>query len=158
MSISKRICGVIPVLPLCLVLMACGGDPEKEPTPPPEEPEPELPVIEPRLSVIQVQVFERGCNYSQCHAPGQAEEGLELGGGKTYEELINKVSYNAAARSEGRRLVVPGKPEESFLVMKLRGPLDPKYGALMPRGSSEGARQNEYDAIVEWIRRGALND
>jgi hypothetical protein len=157
MSITKRILGGTSLFSLCL-LVACGGEePAKEPPPTPEQPDPQLPVIEPRLSVIQAQIFERGCNFSQCHAAGQAEEGLDLGKEKAYDELVNKLSHNVAARSEGRILVVPGKPEESFMVMKLRGPLDPKYGVVMPRGS-DGARQNEYDAIVEWIRRGALND
>jgi hypothetical protein len=160
MSTSKRTLGVAPLFTLCLVLVACGGsEPTDDPTPPPPPPAPppQLPAIEPKLSVIQVQVFERGCNYSQCHGAGQSEEALELAAGKAYEELINKVSQNAAARAEGRLLVVPGKPEESFLVTKLRTPLDEKYGAVMPRGT-EGAKQNEITAIVEWIRRGALND
>jgi hypothetical protein len=160
MSISKRILGVVPLFPLCLLLVVCGGEePAKDPTPAPEEPgpPPQLPVIEPRFSVIQDQIFNRGCNSSQCHAAGQSEEGLELAAGKSYEELVNKVAQNPAARSEGLKLVVPGRPEESFLVAKLRSPLDSRYGAVMPRGT-QGARQNEYNAIVEWIRRGAPND
>ncbi len=157
MSIFKRVLEVISVLSLCLVLVACGGEPQKDPTPPPDPPDPELPVIEPKLSVIQARIFEPGCNYSQCHGPGQAEDALELAAGRSYEELVDKAANNPVARGEGRMLVVPGKPEESFLVMKLRGPLDSKYGAVMPRGT-EGSKQNEYDAIVEWIRRGALND
>lgn len=158
MSIFERTPRVTLLFSLCLLLVACGGEePAKEPTPPVEPSPPLLPAIEPKLSVIQVQIFEKGCNYSQCHAAGQSEEALELAAGKSYGELVNKLSYNVAARSEGRILVVPGKPEESFLVTKLRGPLDAKYGAVMPRGGT-GARQNEYDAIVEWIRRGALND
>lgn len=157
MSIFERTSRVTRLFSLCLLLLACGGEEPKDPTPPPEPEPPLLPAIEPKLSVIQVQIFEKGCNYSQCHAAGQSEQGLELAAGKAYGELVNKLSNNAAARSEGRLLVVPGKPEESFLVMKLRGPLDAKYGPVMPRGT-EGARQNEYDAIVEWIRRGALND
>jgi hypothetical protein len=158
MSILERTSRVTRLFSLCLLLAACGGeDSPKDPTPPPEPSPPLLPAIEPKLSVIQVQIFEKGCNYSQCHAAGQSEEALELAAGKSYVELVNKLSNNVAARSEGRILVVPGKPEESFLVTKLRGPLDPKYGTVMPRGS-EGARQNEYDAIVEWVRRGALND
>ena len=158
MPIFQRPSRVTHLFSLCLLLVACGGEePAKDPTPPPEPSPPVRPAIEPKLSVIQVQIFEKGCNYSQCHAAGQSEEGLELAASKAYGELINKLSYNAAARSEGRLLVVPGKPEESFLVTKLRGPLDAKYGAVMPRGT-EGAKQNEYNAIVEWIRRGALND
>jgi hypothetical protein len=154
--ISKRLLGFTALVPLCL-LVACGGEPTKDPTPTPEDPEPQLPAIEPRLSVIQAKVLGPGCTLSQCHAAGQADEALELAEGRSYEELVNKAANNPAARSEGRILVVPGKPEESFLVMKLRSPLDSKYGVVMPRGS-EGAKQNEYDAIVEWIRRGALND
>jgi hypothetical protein len=160
MSTPNRNLGAAPLFTLCLLLAACGGEePEKNPTPAPQQPapQPQLPAIEPKLSVIQVQIFERGCNYSQCHGAGPSEEALELAAGKAYEELINKVAQNAAARSEGRKLVVPGKPEESFLVTKLRLPLDEKYGVVMPRGTG-GVKQNEYNAIVEWIRRGALND
>jgi hypothetical protein len=158
MSISQRIRHVSVLCALCL-LMACGGkDPAEDPVlPPTPQPPPPLPAIEPRMSVIEAQILERTCVGSQCHSAGQSDDALELTGGRAYAELVNKPAFNAAARAEGRILVVPGKPDESFLVMKLKGPLDPRYGALMPRGT-QGVKQNEYDAIVEWIRRGALND
>ncbi|MDY7228044.1 hypothetical protein [Hyalangium rubrum] len=158
MSIRLRIRGAASLFTLWALMVACGGEaPVEDPSPTPQPAPPQLPVIEPKLSVIQAKIFDKGCGFSQCHGTGQSLEALDLSTGKSYAALINTLSQNRAARSEGLKLVVPGKPEESFLVQKLRLPLDEKYGVVMPRGT-EGAKQNELDAIVEWIRLGALND
>ena len=56
-------------------------------------------------------------------------------------------------------LVVPGNPDSSFLVYKLtKATGEVQYGALMPNNNTGQIPQNQIDAIIRWIKRGAPND
>lgn len=113
--------------------------------------------LEPKLSVIEREVFAKSCAFSSCHdEPGSA--GLVLRPGKAHGKLVNVRAWNPAAASERLRRVVSGKPERSFLVKKLQSGLDSKFGAVMPKGTDDGLDQPRLDAIIAWIARGAPND
>ena len=89
--------------------------------------------------------------------------------GLVYSNLVNK----ASAAAPTIPLVVPGKPEESFLMMKLDGCLDDveaqctgtssrltrhKCGSLMPEGNDKPLPAAERDQIRAWIKQGALDN
>ena len=61
---------------------------------------------------------------------------------------------NIQAESEGLLRVAPSDTERSFLLKKIRLPLDPIYGDSMPRGG-EGLPADKFEAIKQWISDGA---
>ena len=89
--------------------------------------------------------------------------------GLVYGHLVNKPSLAAPTKP----LVVPGKPEESFLMLKLDGCLDEvreqcegtssritdhPCGSLMPEGNTKPLPKQERDLIRAWIKQGAQNN
>ncbi len=121
----------------CGVLVACGGDPTTSTAPP-------------TLSDVQADVFDASCAFSTCHAaPGAS--GLVLEPGRAHGALVDVESADAP----GRTLVVPGDPEGSYLVAKLRGDAD-LVGDPMPDGAplDDGRLQ----LVIDWIAAGAADD
>ena len=77
-----------------------------------------------------------------------------LEAGRSYGQLVGVLAKNEVARAKGRLRVVPGHPEQSFLIDKLTGP-EPDEGNPMPyTGAAFPAAQLE--AIRLWIARGAV--
>jgi hypothetical protein len=75
---------------------------------------------------------------------------------------VHVVPANGRAKGEGMKIVDPCKPENSFLLTKLRLPVtetDPKvnYGEHMPN-DNPSLSKGEIDAISDWIARGAHFD
>jgi DNA-binding beta-propeller fold protein YncE len=88
------------------------------------------------------------CLNSGCHGPS-FESDYDL---RTYETSFGP---GLAARSFGMCNIVPGNPEASFLIEKLRP--NPRVGLRMPNGFpplSEG----QIGLIATWIREGAVSD
>jgi hypothetical protein len=86
---------------------------------------------------------------------------LDLTAGRSYGELIN----GRSTQMRNRRLVVPGKPDESYLVRKIEG--GPNIaGELMPLRCEFGTPLNgavcltagEMAAIRQWVLECAQND
>jgi hypothetical protein len=71
--------------------------------------------------------------------------------------LIDVTPMNVPAADEGLVLVAGGDPASSFLLLKVMGGLDPKYGDVMPQNST-GLEADVVAAIEEWIEAGAAND
>ncbi|HMJ16572.1 MAG TPA: hypothetical protein VK524_34395, partial [Polyangiaceae bacterium] len=122
---------------------------------------------------------------STCHGSETNSTGARLylgsdvdrdAGGPLTQEQIDHVHTNlvgkASAAAPGIQLVVPGKPEESFLMMKLDGCLEQvksecegttsritehPCGSAMPEGS-QMLPKAERDAIRAWIKQGAQNN
>jgi hypothetical protein len=101
----------------------------------------------PTYSNVQSYVFNSGC--TDCHSGASASNGLSLDADRSYGLLINRPS----SQQPRYLLVKPGKPDESYLILKLEGgpgivgkqmPLDP------PRLSQETV-----NAIRLWILEGA---
>ncbi len=125
------------------------------------DPEP-LPVLSDKFSDIQKQTLNNSCAYNGCHDSSQLPGALLcLVADSAYNQLLyTHQIQNAVGAAKYKALVVPGSPDSSFLVEKL---IDP---TLSP-GNLEGDRmpsrlnalpQNQIDAIISWIRRGAPND
>src|SRR5262249_42419001 len=109
--------------------------------------------IPPRLSALQERIFTPSCTFSTCHSAQGHEGDLVLVAGRSFAQLVNAPAYQDAAAAAHLLRVVPGQPEQSFLVLKLRPHLPAAYGKQMPDASGlldADARA----AIEEWIRRG----
>jgi hypothetical protein len=122
---------------------------------------------------------------STCHGSETNSSGARLylgsdvdrdAGGPLTSQQIAQVHSNLVGKpstaAPGIQLVVPGKPEDSFLMMKLDGCLDQvrsqcegtvsnvtehPCGSPMPEGSRILPRA-ERDAIRAWIKQGAQNN
>jgi hypothetical protein len=132
---------LVVLLPLLLLALLCGC-----PGP-----------VAPRLSAIQERIFTPSCTFSSCHSLEGHEGQLVLVSGRSFAQLVNAPAAQDAAAAAALVRVVPGQPEQSFLVLKLRPHLPAAYGKQMPDASGlldDDARA----AIEEWIRRGANDD
>jgi hypothetical protein len=135
------------VLSLALLLAACGS--VKSPTEP-EEPGGGTALT---FAQIQAQVFTPSCAKSGCHDAATASGGMVLAAGRSYAEIVNRVSSERSTLDR----IEPGDPERSYLVKKLRG--DPDIaGSRMPLDRPGGLPQDQIDGIIAWVRAGAPND
>ncbi len=112
--------------------------------------------VQPTLSSIQAQVFNRSCALPSCHSSVSQRGGLILEAEKSYANLVNVRCVNDTARSQNKRRVVPFKPDSSFLFIKITGPGSGE-GSLMPDGAGK-LPQQMIDAIRQWIEQGAQNN
>lgn len=120
-------------------------------------------VVEPTLTDIQKKIFNVGCSQASCHGGMTPQAGLDLKDGGSFSNLVNVSSVYADTDTVdgGLILVVPGHPEQSFLMDKL----DKTDAELAARGHRAHMPYNSpqlpaahRDAIREWITDGALNN
>lgn len=106
------------------------------------------------FSRVQREVFTPSCAVSRaggCHAGPAPQLDLSLETGKSYARIVGVPSTETRLD-----LVAPGRPDDSYLVVKLRG--DPAIEAnRMPPGGPY-LPPDQVKLIVDWIRRGAPND
>jgi hypothetical protein len=128
--------------------------------------------------------FRFSCAFNTtCHGnPDRSQANLYLGqqgedGGVAIDEMANLVHAGMVGQpsqaAPGIPLVDPGKPETSFLMMKLDGCLDDveaqcegtasrltdhPCGSLMPEGNKDPLPAVERDLIRTWIKQGAPNN
>jgi hypothetical protein len=140
---------VLPVL-----LLAYGCDEKLEDLTGP------TPNLEPTLSSIQREIFNVSDSSgrlacTQCHIPGgiAAGTGLILTEGSSYGNLVGRGSR----LKPGETLVIPGDPDQSYLVRKLEGGPDIN-GVRMPRGNGPFLTEGQMLVIRRWIQLGAPND
>ena len=92
-----------------------------------------------------------GCRL--CHYRTSATHvGLDLGG----LDLTTLGSLREGGGTSGSKIVVPGAPEESALIQKLRGTYP--FGTRMPKSGPPFLSQAEIDLIATWIAQGAKGD
>ncbi len=113
--------------------------------------------VEPHLKSIETNYFSQSCALSGCHDSAVAWQGnLDLSTGNAWKSLVNQPAFQPKAKADGKLLVVPGHPEQSFLYEKLT---QTSQGVLMPYNATA-----PYDpdcsiaAVRMWIENGALND
>jgi hypothetical protein len=141
---------------------ACGGgsepsnpmqpSPIPSPAPSPAPAPSPSPALQPTFSSIRTQVFQVWC--SACHsAVGRVPEaGLRLDANAPYDGLVNAPSSG----KPGAIRVVPGSPDNSYLIHKLEGRFD-IVGSRMPLGGPF-LPQADVDVIRAWIAQGAPNN
>lgn len=101
---------------------------------------------------IQQTIFSPSCATSGCHDAAAAAAGLVLADGEAYAALVGVPSSQIFLRLR----VDPGKPDDSYLVQKIRGS-SAINGGRMPLGGPF-LSPSEIAGIVEWIENGAAEN
>lgn len=118
------------------------------------------PNLVPTLSSIQREIFNTqdasgrlAC--IQCHSSAgrTPASGLNLLEGQSYGSLVGRASVAKA----GATLVIPGDPDNSYLLKKLAGAAD-IVGVRMPRSAGPYLTSGQISIIRRWIELGAKND
>ncbi len=112
--------------------------------------------LEDTFAAIQKQTIDRTCSIGGCHSGAMPKALLDLSTLKAYSSLMNNPIQNDAGKTRYRALIVPGKPDSSFLYIKITAPKSDE-GVLMPERLGK-IPDNEIDAIRRWIEKGAPND
>jgi hypothetical protein len=90
----------------------------------------------------------KGCK--NCHYSTETNhQGIDLGG----LDLATLGALREGGGSTGRRIIVPGKPEESGFVQKLRGTYP--YGTRMPKNGPAFWSDADVKVVTDWIAEGA---
>jgi len=116
------------------------------------------PNLEPTFSSIQQEIFSSGDSSGRpactnCHnAVGSRFNGLDLSPAVSYSNLVNVASRAKA----GAVRVIPGDPENSYLIHKLEG-RSTIAGVRMPLGGPF-LETGQIQVIERWIEIGAPNN
>ena len=120
----------------------------------PLEPEAEQENLTPMLSELQRSIFTPSCAVSGCHVGSNPVLGLDLSDGNSYANMVGVPSRETT----GLKLVEPGQPENSYLVIKIEGGAGMMPGTMiMPLGRPALSDQAIED-VKDWIRAGALDN
>lgn len=118
------------------------------------------PNLTPTFSSIQREIFSTSDSSgraacTQCHTNvGRTPSaGLALNEGVAHAALVGQPSR----AKPGAVFVVPGNPENSYLIHKLEGRAD-MVGQRMPRTSGPFLTPGQVSIIRRWIELGARND
>ncbi len=154
MSQGARLCRVGAFLTLLAPLTGCSDGAA-------DGPGPQKPSSTPPASFIDVQIALQasGCTEGGCHSPpGQA--GLELVDAP-WDNLVHAPVAGCDATLHRQR-VVPGDPEHSYLLNKLRG-MGLCSGTRMPKGCDDTLEKpcmnrERISLIDSWIAGGASRE
>lgn len=109
--------------------------------------------VKPTLASLEKEYFGASCAFGSCHSAAKHAGELVLESGKSYQNLLNTPALHPGAG--GWERVVPGKPDDSFLYVKVTQP-QPGQGKLMPVGVSEPLDPDcAIAALKAWIAAGA---
>lgn len=92
-------------------------------------------------------IFDANCVV--CHMNGATQGGLTLESGSSYQALVRQ-----ASRQSALQLVSPAKPDESYLIHKLKG-THLKVGG---KGSAMPMDNKLIDTVGVWIKEGATDN
>ncbi len=116
---------------------------------------------EPTLAAIRAEIFNVTCGLGTCHAAPTRAAKLDLRDGSD-DSLCQQLVARTSCLFGDKLLVVPGKPEVSFLINKLRGTSltgtpDPGCATTndrMPMGQTP-LSDAQIAQVEQWIRAGA---
>ena len=116
------------------------------------------PDLQPTFSSIQRDIFQSTDLAGRvacvtCHTGSPFANGLNLTAGNAYGSLVNV----ASPVKVGAVRVIPGDPENSYLIHKLEG-RSTIAGARMPRTTGPFLTQGQIAVIKRWIAIGAPNN
>jgi hypothetical protein len=123
------------------------------------------PDLAPTFASIQQNIFaasdssgRAACTNCHTTAGGRIPPvGMDLGSANAHAQLVNV----AARNKPGAIRVIPGDPENSYLIHKIegRGPDGQTIaGERMPRGTGPFLTEGQVRVIKRWIELGALNN
>lgn len=100
-------------------------------------------------------ILTGNCAVSGCHTGANPAQGMNLGAGQTFSNVVNVVSRELPSMNR----VTPNQPDNSYLVHKIQGThLDVGgSGVRMPLGRSP-LSQGQIDLIRAWIEAGAQSN
>lgn len=97
---------------------------------------------------VQSQIFNTSCAFAGCHAGSSPAQGMHLGSGQAYANIVNVPSNEQPSKDR----IEPGSPSMSYLWLKVTG--DPSIsGSRMPIGGQ--LSQAQLDLLESWILAGA---
>ena len=98
-------------------------------------------------------IFTGNCAFTGCHAGSSPEEGMSLGEGQTFSNVVNV----AARQLTSMNRVTPNQPDNSYLVHKVQDThlAAGGSGSRMPEGQPP-LSQSDIALIRAWIQAGAL--
>lgn len=109
--------------------------------------------VKPTLESLEKEYFAGSCAFSSCHSAAKHAGELVLEPGLSYANLIGIPALHPGAVNFVR--VDPGKPDDSFLYIKVTQP-QAGQGKLMPVGASEPVDADcGIAALKAWIAAGA---
>lgn len=118
------------------------------------------PQLEPRFSSIQSQIFEssdsagrRACISCHTNVGRTPSAGLNLTHDVAYDQIVNMPS----TRKTGAVRVIPGDPDNSYLVHKVEG-LSDIVGVRMPFSGPPYLTDGQILILKRWIAVGAPRD
>jgi hypothetical protein len=119
------------------------------------------PQLTANLSSIQREIFSTTDSSGRlacvgCHTdrgPFPAASNLVLLEGRAYQQLVGRASLG----KPGATLVIPGDPDNSYLVKKLEGAADIN-GLRMPRNNGPFLTEGQMLVIRRWISEGAAKN
>ena len=101
----------------------------------------------PTLAQLSAEIFTPRCATSGCHSGTDPSRGLSL-----EEDRIARETINVDSKGSDLKLVDPGNPEGSYMLLKVRGD-EGISGSRMPPSRSLSAE--EIEKIRSWIASGA---
>ncbi|MCA9710807.1 MAG: hypothetical protein KDK70_33505, partial [Myxococcales bacterium] len=101
------------------------------------------------LEAVREQVFEPSCVFSSCHGQARAG-GLDLRAPDLHAELLE----HAMRREVDRALVVPGAPDQSYL-LEVLSQCAPAGGDAMPINAPTLLPDEVLAIVRDWIAAGA---
>jgi hypothetical protein len=113
------------------------------------------------LTRVQEEVFTPSCAFSSCHGGNAGELSLEAG--DSYGNLVGVPvagiddEVNPDVDVSGEIRVIPGDPENSYLIKKLTIGATGIKGSPMPDGF-QGMEPERVEIVASWIANGALDD
>ena len=109
-------------------------------------------------TIIQENIFTPTCATSGCHAStsdaNYTQHNLVLSSAVAYDNLVNSLSKNTAAKAAGLLRVKAGDYVNSLLYQKIDCQFTSQYGALMPLGGPN-VTLGQIEFIKQWIIKGA---
>ena len=118
------------------------------------------PNLAPTFASIQQNIFNVSDSSGrlaciQCHTDqGRTPTGnLVLLEGRSYQNIVGRQSTG----KPGETIVIPGDPDNSYIVKKLEGASD-IAGVRMPRGNGPFLTPGQMVVIRRWIEQGAQNN
>jgi hypothetical protein len=118
------------------------------------------PNLEPTFASIQKEIFETtdssgrlACTNCHSNIGRNPSGGLNLLSGLSYASLVRV----ASSGKPGAVRVIPGDPDNSYLIHKLDGRSD-IVGVRMPRGNGPYLTDGQILVIKRWITNGAPNN
>jgi hypothetical protein len=106
------------------------------------------------LTEIQDTIFTPRCATLGCHSGPIPTGSLSLEDGQSYGQLVNVAPIVPLAAQAGQLRVDPGRPENSFLLVKLSGAVPLGEGSPMPL-TGDALTPAEIEMIRDWIIEGA---